>query len=206
MSSTVTRRLTPADLALVAAFAALIAVCALLPALKVGAGLVPITLQTFAVLLTGALLGPWRGFLSVCLYVAVGAAGMPVFSGGAAGLAVLQGPTAGYLVGFPFAAALCGLLVGRLLPRRATRVGVPLVLVAGLTSSALFIHTFGMAGLVWRADMTWSQAWNVDKVFWIGDVIKNVCMAVVATAVHRAFPDLLPRRPRRAGRPAPATA
>jgi len=194
MSTTAARRLTPADLALVAAFAALIAVCALLPALKVGAGLVPITLQTFAVLLAGALLGPWRGFLAVCLYLAVGAAGMPVFSGGAAGLAVLQGPTAGYLVGFPLAAAMCGLLVARLLPRRATRVGVPLVFAAGLLSSALFIHTLGMAGLVWRADMTWAQAWNVDKVFWIGDVVKNVCMALVATAVHRAFPDLLPRR------------
>ena len=184
------RRLTPTDLALVAAFAALIAVCALLPALKVGAGLVPITLQTFGVLLTGALLGPWRGFLAVVLYIAVGAAG----------LAVLQGPTAGYLLGFPLAAAMCGLLVSRLLPRRATRAGVPLVFVAGLLSSALFIHTLGMAGLVWRADMTWAQAWDVDKVFWIGDVIKNVCMALVATAVHRAFPDLLRRSPARARR------
>jgi biotin transport system substrate-specific component len=42
--------------------------------------------------------------------------------------------------------------------------------------------------------MTWAQAFDVDKIFWIGDVIKNVAMAVVATAVHRAFPDLLGRR------------
>ena len=68
----------------------------------------PITLQTFAVLLSGAVLGMRRGFLAVLLYVVAGAAGLPIFSGGAAGLAVLTGPTAGYLIGFPLAAGLCG--------------------------------------------------------------------------------------------------
>jgi biotin transport system substrate-specific component len=51
-----------------------------------------------------------------------------------------------------------------------------------------------MAGLVLRADLTWAQAFDVDKVFWLGDVVKNIAMALVATAVHRAFPDLLGRR------------
>ncbi|WP_328842503.1 biotin transporter BioY [Nakamurella leprariae] len=204
------RRRSPAtDIALIAGFAALIAVCALLPAIPVG-GLVPITLQTFGVLLAGAVLGARRGFLAVLLYLAVGAAGLPVFSGGKAGLAVFAGPTAGYLVGFAFAAALCGFLVERL-PHRTVRTGVPAVFLAGLISSALFIHTFGMAGLVFRADMTWGQAFKADAIFWIGDVIKNVLMAFVATAVHRAFPDLLPQRGRigrsastPAGRPTPA--
>jgi biotin transport system substrate-specific component len=176
------------DIALIAAFAALIAVCALLPAIKL-AGPVPITLQTFAVLLSGAVLGMRRGFLAVLLYVVAGAAGLPIFSGGAAGLAVLTGPSAGYLVGFPLAAGFCGFIVERL-PRRSL-ASVPAIFTAGLVSSALFIHTFGMAGLVLRADMTWAQAFDVDKIFWIGDVLKNVAMAIVATAVHRAFPDLL---------------
>ena len=48
-----------------------------------------------------------------------------------------------------------------------------------------------MAGMVWQLDMSWSAAWDIDKIFWIGDVVKNIAMAVVATAVHRAFPDLL---------------
>ena len=179
------------DIALIAAFAALIAVCALLPAIKL-AGPVPITLQTFAVLLSGAVLGMRRGFLAVLLYVVAGAAGLPIFSGGAAGLAVLTGPSAGYLVGFPLAAGLCGFIVERL-PRRSL-ASVPAIFTAGLVSSAVFIHTFGMAGLVLCADMTWAQAFDVDKIFWIGDVLKNVAMAVVATAVHRAFPDLLGSR------------
>lgn len=185
-----TRRNPGTDVALIAAFAALVAVCALLPAIKV-AGPVPITLQTLAVLLSGAVLGSRRGFLAVLLYVVAGAAGLPIFSGGAAGLAVLTGPTAGYLLGFPLAAGLCGAIVERL-PRR-TLVSVPAIFGAGLLSSALLIHTLGMAGLVLRADLTWGQAWDIDKIFWVGDVLKNVAMALVATAVHRAFPDLLAR-------------
>ena len=198
-------RRSSTDLALVAGFAALIAACALLPPIQVGAGLVPITLQTFAVLLAGAVLGAKRGFFAALLYVAAGAAGLPVFSGGAAGLGVLAGPTAGYLIGFPLAAGLCGFLVERL-PREKVATSVPLIFLAGLVSSAVCIHTLGIAGLVLRADLTWTEAFKVDVVFWPGDAIKNLAMAFVATAVHRAFPDLLPRRPSRPrqGEPAPA--
>ena len=179
------------DLALVAAFAALIATCAVLPAINLS-GPVPITLQTFGVLLSGAVLGSRRGLLAVLLYLAVGAAGLPVFANGNAGFGVFAGPSVGYLVGFPLAAFACGLLVERM-PRRSL-ASVPLVFAAGLLSSALFIHTLGMAGLVWRVPTDWAGAFDIDKVFWIGDVIKNVLMAFVATAVHRAFPDLLRRR------------
>ncbi|WP_426243955.1 biotin transporter BioY [Nocardioides sp. LHG3406-4] len=185
-------RSTATDVALIAGFAALIAVCAILPALNVGTP-VPITLQTFGVLLSGAVLGMRRGFLAVLLYLVVGAAGLPVFSGGASGLAVFSGPSVGYLVGFPLAAALCGFIVERL-PRRTIQTSVPVITVAGLVSSAVFIHTFGMAGMVWRIPTDWAGAFDIDKVFWIGDVVKNVAMALVATAVHRAFPDLLDRR------------
>jgi biotin transport system substrate-specific component len=181
-------RSTSTDLALIAGFAALVAVCAILPAINIS-GPVPITLQTFGVLLSGAVLGARRGFFAVLLYLAVGAAGLPVFSGGAGGFGVFSGPTVGYLVGFPLAAGLCGLIVERL-PRRAL-ASAPLIFLAGLVSSALCIHVLGMLGLMWRLDLSFTQAFDIDKVFWIGDVVKNVAMALVATAAHRAFPDLL---------------
>lgn len=191
------------DLALIVVFTALISVCAILPAIKTG-GLVPITLQTFGVLLTGAVLGPRRGFLAVVLYLLVGALGLPVFSGGAAGPGVLVGPTAGYLLGFPLAAALCGLLVSRVRTSRPW-LHVVLVFLAGLTSSALLIHTLGVTGLVLRADYSWGAAWAADAIFWPGDVIKNVAMALVAVSVHRAFPDLRASSRRRTPAPAAPT-
>lgn len=177
------------DLALIAAFAAIIAACALAPAIPTPSP-VPITLQTFGVLLAGAVLGARRGFLAVVLYLLLGAIGLPIFSGGAAGLAVFAGPTVGYLIGFPFAAALCGLLVERL-PRRRIATSVPLIVLSGLAGSFAFIHTLGILGLAWRADLSLRAAFVSDLTFWPGDVVKNLAMGLVATAVHRAFPDLV---------------
>ena len=176
---------TTTDLALIAGFAALIAACAILPAINIS-GPVPITLQTFGVLLSGAVLGARRGFLAVMLYLVVGAAGLPVFANGNSGFGVFSGPSVGYLVGFPLAALLCGLLVERL-PRKAIQTSVPMIFAAGLVSSALFIHTLGMAGMVWRIPTDWADAWDIDKVFWIGDTLKNLLMAFVALASAALF-------------------
>ena len=74
---------------------------------------VPITGQTFAVLLSGAVLGARRAFLAQLLYLAEGASGLPVFAGGAFGLVKFAGPTGGYLLAFPFAAAVTGALAER---------------------------------------------------------------------------------------------
>ncbi|RPI06775.1 MAG: biotin transporter BioY [Ignavibacteriae bacterium] len=71
---------------------------------------VPFTLQTFFVLLAGALLGKRAGALSMTMYLMLGAAGLPVFSGGAFGLAKVIGPTGGYLLSFPVAAYAVGSL------------------------------------------------------------------------------------------------
>ena len=71
-------------------------------------GPIPITGQTFAVLLTGALLGSRLGAAAVIAYLIEGAIGLPFFAGGAAGLVRFFGPTGGYLVAFPAAAFVTG--------------------------------------------------------------------------------------------------
>lgn len=71
-------------------------------------GPVPITGQTFAVLLTGALLGSRLGAITMIVYLAEGASGLPFFSGGHGGIVHLMGPTGGYLVAFPAAAFITG--------------------------------------------------------------------------------------------------
>lgn len=74
---------------------------------------VPVTGQTFAVLILGALLGARRGALCILVYLLEGSAGLPVFAGGAAGFAWMLGPTGGYLSGFVIAAWVVGRLCER---------------------------------------------------------------------------------------------
>lgn len=73
-------------------------------------GPIPITGQSFAVLLTGALLGSRLGAAAVIAYLVEGAIGLPFFAGGAAGIARFFGPTGGYLIAFPAAAFVTGAL------------------------------------------------------------------------------------------------
>ena len=179
---------TSVDLALVAAFAALIAVCSILPAINVST-FAPITLQTFGVLLAGAVLGARRGCVAVLLWIAVGVAGLPVFANGRSGLPVLAGPTGGYIIGMVAGAAVIG-LVADVLARRAGTTHPAALFLGGLVAVAV-VHAAGVIGLHLRADLAWSAAAAVDGAFWIGDVIKLVATVVVAGAVHRAFPWLL---------------
>ncbi len=185
-----TRRNPATDIALIATFAAIIAACSVI-AIPIGA--VPITLQTFAVLLAGAVLGAGRGFLAVLLYLAIGAIGLPVFAGGTAGLAPFAGPTVGYLVGMPLAAALTGFIVTRL-PRRSVATNAVLIFLAALVSNIVFVYGLGVPGLAWRAGLTVGEAFVINLAFIPADLVKIALAAIVATAVHRAFPDLLPRR------------
>ncbi|EYR63029.1 biotin operon repressor [Actinotalea ferrariae CF5-4] len=179
------------DLALVATGAAFVAVCAL-GSITVPNMAVPITLQTFGVMLVGAVLGARRGALAVLLYLAVGLAGLPVFAQGTGGLGVLGKPSLGYLLAFPIAAALAGFLVHR---THGLRPGVRPFAVFGslMAASLLVIHPLGISVMGARLGMSAGEAVAAGAVFLPGDLIKNALAAVVATAVFRAFPDLARR-------------
>lgn len=192
------------QVALVGVFAALVAVASMLPPIPVGGFGVPITLQTFAVMLTGLILGARLGFLSVLLWLVVGLAGLPVFSGFNAGIGVLAGPSAGYLLSFPFAAGMAGALSTLVLRRgqaaaakTAGRMGLgwwAVIWLSLMVSSFVFTHPMGIAGMMLNLDLDLVTAIGADIVFWPGDVIKNVLAATVAATVIRAFPSLALRR------------
>lgn len=185
-----------ADIALIATFAALLAALTLAPAVMLSGFAVPITLQTLAVALCGAVLGARRGALAVLLYLLIGFAGLPVFAQYTGGLGVLASPSAGYLLAFPLAAFVIGWAVERL-PRRTARPGTVTMLVATVVGIIGVVHPPGIAVLAWRAGLTFGEAAVVDAAFIPGDLIKCVAAVIVAASVHRAFPDLLPRvRPR----------
>jgi biotin transport system substrate-specific component len=139
---------------------------------------VPITGQTFAVLLVGATFGSRRGAASLALYLLMGILGLPFFAGGARGLSVLVGPTGGYLVGFVIAASLVGLMAARGLDRR-----VPGALLAFLAGE-IVIYLFGVAWLsvylgIWHAIIAGFLP------FIVGDAIKLVAAGLVLPAAWR---------------------
>ena len=125
------------DLLLVAAGSALIAASAWI-AIPLPFSPVPVTAQTFAVLLLGSALGARRGTAAALAYLAEGCAGLPVFAGGAAGAHVLLGATGGYLAGFVPGAFLCGFLAERGWDRRvwttvaSMAIGNVAILIPGL--------------------------------------------------------------------------
>ena len=138
---------------------------------------VPVTLQTLMVLLAGAMLGGVRGSLSQILYIAWGAAGIPLFAFGAAGLAVLAGPTGGYIIGFVIAAAL----VGRLIKSANSLWGQAAVFSAG-TLAILFAGWLQLTILYTHGDM--GQAFLLGVLpFLPGGALK----VIAATAIWRAW-------------------
>lgn len=179
------------DIALIAAFAALISACAYIGAVPVGGAGVPITLQTLAVMLTGCLLGPIRGFLAVSLYLGLGAIGLPVFAEHSSGLGAFTGASAGYLWSFPIAALVGGFLVKYVAgPRRSHAL---VIFLCSITASILVIHPMGITGMKLFFDISWHQAMTYDLPFWLGDFVKTTIVALIAAEVHRAFPQLLER-------------
>ncbi|HEX4575489.1 MAG TPA: biotin transporter BioY [Gemmatimonadales bacterium] len=144
---------------------------------------VPLTLQPLAVLVVGGLLGPALGASSLVCYLALGAAGLPVFTPyGVPGLARLLGPTGGYLLAYPIAAFAVGKLAGD--GRRLGRLA--LAVLAGL----VLIHLGGLAQLVLLTGSARAALRLGTLPFIAGDLVK------LALAVLLLKPTLTPLRAR----------
>ena len=141
---------------------------------------VPLTLSNFAVLLVGLALGSRRGFAALALYLAEGAAGLPVFSAGPGGTLQLFGLTGGFLLAYPLVAFVAGWLFerGDRTFARAAFAGVvaEIVLFAGgLTWLAVLTHSVAKAfmfGLYW---------------FFFAEIIKVLFAAALGTRLGRGF-------------------
>jgi len=134
---------------------------------------VPVTAQTFAVLMIGALFGSRRAGLCVLAYIAEGAAGLPVFSMGRGGLAVLFGPTGGYLVGFVAAAYIVGLLAEKGWDRRICTT------ILAMALGNIVIYAFGLAALSCFTGINRMLLAEGFYPFIVGDCLKIVLAATV---------------------------
>jgi biotin transport system substrate-specific component len=132
---------------------------------------VPVTGQTFAVLLIGAALGARRGALCVAVYALEGGLGLPVFAQGKAGIAGLLGPTGGYIFGFIAAAFVVGYLAEHGLDRRW--ITAPVLFIAG----QIVIYFFGLLWLAQFVGADKTLAYGLFP-FLAGDAIKLTLAAM----------------------------
>jgi biotin transport system substrate-specific component len=132
---------------------------------------VPFTMQTFAVLMTGALFGAKRGSMIILLYLAEGAAGLPVFSAGRGGLVMFAGPTGGYLAGFLAAAIATGFLAQKGWDRKISTTILAMIV------GNILIYAFGLCWLSYLEGLNNALTMGLYP-FIAGDLIK---VALAAT-------------------------
>lgn len=174
------------DLAYIAVFAAFIAALGVPGSLSLFGNAVPITLQTFGVMLAGSLLGARRAGLSVVLFLVLVAAGLPLLAGGRGGLAVFAGPSAGYIVGFLVGAVAIGFLTER------WGHGFFRVVLANLLGGVVLMYALGVPVQAAVTGTSLTAAAVSSLVFLPGDLIKVALAASIAQAVYKAVPDLAP--------------
>ncbi|HEX9858095.1 MAG TPA: biotin transporter BioY [Paracoccaceae bacterium] len=173
----------------IALFAALIAVLGLVPKIDLLAG-VPITAQSLGIMLCGTVLGARRGALAVLLFLGLVALGLPLLAGGRGGLGVFVSPSAGFLLGFPVAAFVAGLVV----ERWSAPVGVAAFAGAVLGGIAV-LYVFGIAGMALVLGKTLPEAAALATPFLAGDLIKAGLAAAITRGLAQLRPGALLSRP-----------
>ena len=169
------KKITTYQMAVTALMAAVL--CVIGP-LSVPIGAIPISLSNFVISLTVWLLGPKFGTLSVAIYLALGAVGMPVFSGYGGGLAKLAGPTGGYLIGYLAMAFIGGLFVEK-------SKGNPVISGIGLVLGVAVSYVFGTAWFVFQMGCELSYALAVCVYPFIAFDLAKVIIACVVGALLR---------------------
>ncbi|HEV7847948.1 MAG TPA: biotin transporter BioY [Mycetocola sp.] len=176
-------RIDATDIARIAVFAAIVAALGLPGAFSVF-GAVPITAQTLGVMLAGAVLGAWRGMLSMVVLLALVAIGLPLLAGGRGGIGVFVGPSAGYLLGWVVGAFVIGLIVhagGRKLTWARTSLGV---LLGGIG----VVYAFGIPVQSFVTRLPLAETLLQSSIFVPGDLIKAVLATVITMTLARAYP------------------
>lgn len=169
-----------------AVFAALIAALGVPGSIALFGSAVPITLQTFGVMLAGSLLGARRAGMAVGLFLALVACGLPLLAGGRGGLAVFVGPSAGYMLGWLVGAMVTGFIIER------GGFSIVRTAAANLVGCVVVMYVIGIPLQAFSTGTSLTVAAVSALTFVIGDLIKVALATSIAVAVHRAVPDLAP--------------
>lgn len=170
--------------ALAVAATAFVAVCAHL-SVPLWFTPVPLSLVNFAVILVGLALGPVAGASAMLLYLAEGAAGLPVFSPhGLGGIAQLLGPTGGFLVSYPLVAATAGLIARKAGAARGSIVAA----VVGSTAATVVLFAMGAGWLAYSYHLGMPGAFRLGVApFLPGEAVKIAAASGIYTTLHRWY-------------------
>jgi biotin transport system substrate-specific component len=149
-------------------------------------GGVPITAQSLGIMLCGTILGSWRGALAVLLFLLLVAIGLPALSGGRGGYGVFLGPSVGFLIGFPIAAFVAGLVV--------ERWNAPVLFSAGVGAALggmVVLYVFGATGWALMLGKTFADVQVFLLAFVPGDLMKVALCALITRAVAQMRPAAL---------------
>jgi biotin transport system substrate-specific component len=178
------RKFNVRDLSYISLFATLIAVSGYI-SVPLPISTVPVTAQTLAVMLAGCLLPAGHAAASVLVFLAMGALGLPVFSGGAAGLGIIVGKTGGYLIGFLAGAAAIAFLKGK-------KTSFIRLLAANTIGGIIVVYFFGVLWLNFVTGIGISKAFIFGALPFIpGDIVKVVVASAIASRLsrHIRIPD-----------------
>ena len=143
----------------------------------------PIALQTLIVNLTGYVLNAKQAFMTMLVYLLVGLAGVPVFTGGSAGPGKLFGPTGGYIIGFLFTAVFLAYFKGE-------KYNFKRYALLGCVIGIPLIYVFGVVQLKLITGMGWDKAILTGALPFIPlDIVKCLAAAVIAGPINRIFTD-----------------
>ena len=165
----------------ISATALMTALFCVLGPMSIPVGPVPISLTNFVFYLTVYLLGTKSGVISYLVYLLLGTAGLPVFSGYSGGLAKLAGPTGGYLVGFIFMGIISGIVIKK-------SHGKPLFSIPGMAAGTVVAYLFGTVWYCIEASCTFRAALYVCVFpFLPGDTVKILLAAHTGPLIRRAL-------------------
>ncbi len=160
--------------------ALLCAVICILAPITFAIGPVPITLATFSIYLSATITGAKRSFISTLVYLLLGLAGLPVFSGGAGGFSKFAGPTGGYLIGYLFIA-----LIGGLFADKTTK---SYLIIIGMIIATAVLYIFGTAWFIKLAACDLKYALSVCVLpFLLPDLLKILLAVLAGSMIKRAL-------------------
>lgn len=155
------------------------AITCILAPLSIPIGPVPISLTNLVIFFSAYLLGWKRGTLTYLVYLLIGFAGLPVFSGFTGGIGKLAGPTGGYLTGFIFTAAICGVFIEKFHAKIV-------MCVVGMILGMIVAYALGTAWFCLSTETGVMAALGICVFpFIIGDIIKMIIAAIVGPLVAK---------------------